>query len=223
MSTEYPHAAAFDDCPERRVSTTMSIVETDKLLTSPFMNIMGSELRKDIVVTCPKYPDSKILMPDEVFPYVPKHDQAAFVLGCKSCEFAKPTNPDTELVQQLHPAIIESSGQLFIARHYPEAAVNGHKTVKERLRDLTGYEGSSEAIGKGGLYFPDAIAENVDGMHQQAMANLLRSIDNFRNEFSHTSSRDLVEKVTHGVAYSHLNIASLAMRHLDTAVVQPKS
>lgn len=176
----------------------------------------------DIVVTCPKYPRGDQYVTSKDIEQWPARTTLALRLGCLGCEFSRDNRVEKILVDELHPEIIKGCSELFLAGHYPEAAVNGNKTVKERLRGLTGFESGSEAIGKGGLYFPTSVAEHVDGMHQQAVANTLRAIDSFRNEISHTAPDVLSAQITRDVSYWHLGQSSLAMHYLDTAEIRPR-
>jgi uncharacterized protein (TIGR02391 family) len=122
----------------------------------------------------------------------------------------------------LHPKILASSQKLFRDEHYREAVGNAIMVVKDRLRDITGFENGYPAFEKGGLYIKGALANNVDPDFQEAVKWLLGAIDKFRNEKFHTSEKGIDDKLK---ALSYLHMCNLAMMFLDgdhysTRVVQ---
>lgn len=122
-------------------------------------------------------------------------------------------------LESLHGKIQEKCPGLYLGGHYPEAVEKGFKVVRDRLRDLTGYETGSEAFGKSGLYIKGASAENVDKDFQNAVKYLTMAIDQFRNEKSHTSDGKIDDPVR---AYEYLTLSSLAMHLLDDSEVRKK-
>ncbi len=116
----------------------------------------------------------------------------------------------------LHPDIFSKCQSLFQKAEYPEAVEKGFKVVRDKLRDLTGYETGSEAFGKGKLHIKEAAAQNVDYDFNQAAKFLLMAIDSFRNEKSHTSNAKIKDPQK---AYEYLGLSSLAMNLLDQAEI----
>lgn len=112
----------------------------------------------------------------------------------------------------LHPKILASSQKLFRDEHYREAVGNAFMVVKDRLRDITGYENSYPAFESGRLYIKGALAENVDEDFQTAVKRLLGAIDKFRNEKFHTSEKGIDDRVK---ALGYLYLCNLAMSFLD--------
>ncbi|MCK5127303.1 MAG: TIGR02391 family protein [candidate division Zixibacteria bacterium] len=112
----------------------------------------------------------------------------------------------------LDARIVERCQGLFHDGHYSEAIEASFKVVRDRLRQLTGYERSQEAFGKAKLHIEGAVAANVDKNFNEGIKFMLMAIDKFRNVKSHTS-KDMIEDPAH--AYEYLNLSSLAMRFLD--------
>ena len=117
----------------------------------------------------------------------------------------------------IHPRIIEKCGSLYENGEYAEAVEKSFKTVRDRLRDLTGYETGSEAFGKGKLYIQGATAPHVDADFNQAVKFLTMAIDMFRNEKSHTSDARIDDPVR---AHQYLSLSSLALALLEKATKQ---
>ncbi len=61
----------------------------------------------------------------------------------------------------LHKAIIAKCEKLFWSGHYAEAVERSFRVVRDRLRQLTGYEKGSEAFGKGKLHVKGAVAPSL--------------------------------------------------------------
>lgn len=114
----------------------------------------------------------------------------------------------------LHPRVIERCENLFSDGHYSESVVAGFKVVRDRLRQLSGYERGQDAFGKGKIHIAGAAADNVDKDFNSGVKFILMAIDNFRNEKSHTSN-DMIDDPVH--AFEYLSLSSLAMRFLDRA------
>lgn len=112
----------------------------------------------------------------------------------------------------LHHAIIAKCEKLFWSGHYPQAVELSFKIVRDRLRQLTGYEKGSEAFGKGKLHVKGAIAPHVDADFNEGVKFLTMAIDMFRNEKMHTAEIG-VDNSTKALQY--LILGSLAMRLLD--------
>jgi len=119
----------------------------------------------------------------------------------------------------LHKEVFEKCNNLFESGSYAEAAEKSFKIVKDRLRDLTGYEKGSDAFGNNGLHIKGASASNVDHDFNQAVKFLTMAIDNFRNEKSHTSDGKIDDPQR---AYEYLTLSSLAMNLLDQAEIITK-
>lgn len=190
-------AEAFDGCPNRAIDTA------------------NAASARRITLTCPKYPTGTILNYERI---TDEHDRDAVArqLGCFGCNYNKVDFKEanrTELMERLHPTIADECSKLFESEHYPEAAIKGFMTVKERLRELTGYESSTDAFGKGGLHIDGASAEHVDPDFQQAAKFLLMSIDMFRNEGVHNKFGSATGSQR---SYEFLALSSLAMNLLET-------
>lgn len=117
----------------------------------------------------------------------------------------------------LHNAIIAKCEKLFWSGHYPEAVELSFKIVRDRLRELTGYEKGSEAFGKGKLHVKGSIAPHVDVDFNAGVKFLTMAIDMFRNEKTHTAERGIDNPAK---ALQYLILSSLAMRLLDSGETQ---
>lgn|GEM_PF-4886493 len=119
-------------------------------------------------------------------------------------------------LENVHPKIIEKCKDLYKKDTYAEAVEKGFKVVRDRLRELTGYETGSEAFGKGKLHIKGASALNVDNDFNAAVKFLMMAIDGFRNEKAHTSDGKIDNPER---AYHYLMMSSLAMFLLDNAEI----
>ena len=201
MSANNP-LSAFDNCPNR---------------STEIKSIYGSTVE----LTCPKYPDATDMMPSSEFDDNAYRSQAARRIGCAGCRYSSveyDAAKNEGLLERLHPKIVEHSGGLFVSEHYFEATVTGYKVVRDRLRELTGYEKATDAFGRGGLYINGSAGEHVDGDFQKAAQFLMMAGDMFRNEGTHTSHHSGI--TGSDLAYQHLNVSSLSMHYLDSAVVR---
>lgn len=205
MALDYSaERAAFDSCPSR------TVVRDDNDYMSALLRGGGM-----LNVVCAKYRSPGIhFTTEQDFTDPEKRGEAALRLGCLGCEFNSMNSQDFVVIDGLHPTIKDESGELFLQRHYPEATQGGFQVVRNRLYDLTGSERSFEAARD--LIFP-SVAPKIDKAHQQGIIHLLHAVGNIRNELSHGDKSDLVNRVTRPVAISYLNMASLAMSHLDMA------
>lgn len=118
----------------------------------------------------------------------------------------------------LHPTVIEKCAALYNAGTYAEAVEKSFKTVRDRLRQLTGFERGADAFGRGNLHVKGAAATNVDHDFNEAVKFLLMAIDNFRNEKSHTSDGNISDPER---ALQYLAMSSLALALLDQAEIRP--
>jgi uncharacterized protein (TIGR02391 family) len=118
----------------------------------------------------------------------------------------------------LHPAIRQACLGLYEAGHLAEAVEKSFKVVRDRLRQLTGYETGSDAFGKGKLRIKGAIQPWVEDDFNAAVKFLAMAIDKFRNEKAHTVDAHIDECVR---AAEYLAMSSLAMRLLDGGYLQP--
>jgi len=116
----------------------------------------------------------------------------------------------------LHNAIIAKCEKLFWSGHYAEAVEGSFKVMRDRLRQLTGFETGSEAFGKGKLHVNGAIAPHVDVDFNEGVKFLTMAIDKFRNEKSHTAEIGVDDPAK---ALQYLILSSLAMRLLDRAMI----
>ena len=119
-------------------------------------------------------------------------------------------------LKNLHPGIHAKCALLFEQGHYSEAVEKSFKVVRDRLRQLTGFETGSEAFGKGRLYIKGAAAPNVDDDFNHGVKFLTMAIDRFRNEKSHTSDGNIQDRHR---AFEYLVVSSLAMNLLERASV----
>lgn len=122
-------------------------------------------------------------------------------------------------LEALHPEIQKKCSPLYLSNNYVEAAEKGFKVVRDRLREITGFESGQEAFGKGNLYINGASAKHVDEDFQQACQFLAMAIDRFRNEKVHTSDGNIEDPRR---AYEYLALSSLAMNLLEDAKVVEK-
>jgi uncharacterized protein (TIGR02391 family) len=123
---------------------------------------------------------------------------------------------EKENLIDLHPKIYDLCRQLFESGALAESVEKGFKIVRDRLRELTGYETGSEAFGKTKLHIKGSAAPHVDEDFQQAVKFLTMAIDRFRNEKTHVSNAKIDSPVR---AHEYLRLSSLAMRLLDDAEV----
>jgi uncharacterized protein (TIGR02391 family) len=112
----------------------------------------------------------------------------------------------------LHNAIVARCEALFRSGHYPQAVELSFKVVRDRLRQLTGFEKGSEAFGKGKLHIKGAVAAHVDADFNDGVKFLTMAIDMFRNEKMHTAEIGIDNSTK---ALQYLVLSSLAMRLLD--------
>lgn len=120
-------------------------------------------------------------------------------------------------LSDLHPKILDACGDLYLAGHLAEAVEKSFKVVRNRLRQLTGFETGSEAFGKGNLRIKGAIEPWVEHDFNEAVKFLTMAIDNFRNEKAHTSDARIAEQAR---AAEYLAMSSLAVRLLETGYVE---
>lgn len=116
----------------------------------------------------------------------------------------------------LHPSLIMKCRKLFENGHFSESAEKGFKVVRDRLRDLTGFENGSDAFGRGRLQVLGATAKNVESDFHDAVQFLTMSIDKFRNEKAHTANAKITDPKR---AYAYLQLSNLAMLLLDNATI----
>lgn len=129
----------------------------------------------------------------------------------------KPPKGLAALSEGIHPDILSKCAALYDTGAYAEAVEKGFKTVRDRLRKLTGHETGSEAFGKGRLFIKGAAAPHVEQDFNQAAKFLMMAIDQFRNEKSHTSDAAIGDP---GRANAYLFMSSLALYLLDHAEVR---
>jgi uncharacterized protein (TIGR02391 family) len=117
----------------------------------------------------------------------------------------------------VHPQIQAKCGPLYASGAFAEAVEKSFKVVRDRSRELTGYEKGSEAFGKGKLHIRGAVAPHVDSDFNEGAKFLMMAIDMFRNEKSHTSDAKITDPVR---AQQYLMLSSLAMYLLDDAEIR---
>lgn len=114
----------------------------------------------------------------------------------------------------IHPQIITKCGALYETGAYAEAVEKSFKIVRDRLRELSGYETGSDAFGKGGLHIGGAAAPHVEEDFNQGVKFLTMAIDRFRNEKVHTADGNIADAVR---AHQYLSLSSLALYFLENA------
>lgn len=119
-----------------------------------------------------------------------------------------------EDLSQLHKEICLKCNALYQKGEYAEAVEKSFKVVRDRLRNLTGFETGSDAFGKTKLFIKGATAPNVEKDFNEGVKFLTMAIDKFRNEKSHTSNARIDNP---SKAYEYLSMSSLAMNLLDKA------
>ncbi|HPR09680.1 hypothetical protein KDA06_01030 [Candidatus Saccharibacteria bacterium] len=173
--------------------------------------------------TCGKYDKLKRPINDSVLENPKARALFAQKLGCNACEFAKPQQAEDEkslLNRSLHPRIFEVGSELYLGEYYSQAVFESYKAVKEQMRGITGFETTTEAVGKGGLYFLGAASPSFDLMYQQGAKFTLMAIDSFRNEAGH-SMLDIPKNTTgKQFAFSRLVLASVGMGFLDNSEIR---
>ncbi len=120
--------------------------------------------------------------------------------------------------EKFHPRI--KSGRclgLYSNGHYPEAVENSFKIVRDRLRELTGYERGSDAFGKGKLYVRGASASHIDEDFQNGVKFLTMALDNFRNEKAHFSDGSISDS---NRAKAYIGLSNLLMNLFDEAEIK---
>lgn len=187
----------------------------DAFLGCPNRNVTRSTYGDELELTCVRYEIPTPLNFTKITNEATR-DQIAQQLGCMGCNYNSVDYKEvkrSDLMERLHPSITEECGELYENEHYSEAAIKGFMTVKERLRELTGYESSTDAFGKGGLHINGASAEHVNPDYQQAAKFLLMSIDMFRNEGVHSKFGSASGSQR---SYEFLTLSSLAMNLLES-------
>lgn len=120
-------------------------------------------------------------------------------------------------LSRLHSEIQVKCSSLYNTRAYAEAVEKGFKVVRDRLRQLTGFETGSEAFGKGRLHIKGAAAPNVEKDFNEAVKFLTMAIDQFRNEKSHSSDAKIDDPAR---VQEYLALSSLAMNLLEQAEIR---
>lgn len=115
----------------------------------------------------------------------------------------------------LDSEIYKPCKSLYYNQSYTEAVEKSFKIVRNRLRNLTGWERGSEAFGKGKLHIKGAAAPHVDKNFNSGVRFLTMAIDRFRNEKSHAVT-DITDPA---LAHAYLSLSSLAMSHLQNAEI----
>ena len=123
--------------------------------------------------------------------------------------------PDDSFWKLVHPQIEEKCKKLFEDGNYPEAVEKSFKVVRDKLRELTGYETGSEAFGRGKLKISGALASHTEKDFNEGVKFLTMAIDRFRNEKAHISDAKIKDPVR---VYEYLRLSSLAMNLLNQAV-----
>ncbi len=209
---ELSPAQSFYGCPSRDVH---------EQLGQGFLNITAR-------IKCAKFPET-VVIKDLVSGIGDTATQTRIAdrLGCQGCP-NKRVNPEVahkqQMVQSLHHKIASYCGNLFIDGHYINASLTSFIIVKDRLREVSGFERANDAVGKGRLYFNGAPSKNVDDDFQRSAQFALTSIDFARNTLAHsnlTFPSDMPEEEKLNTTFSDLMLSSRGMWLLDGAVQKP--
>jgi uncharacterized protein (TIGR02391 family) len=141
------------------------------------------------------------------------------ILDANQVVMVKGMNNTTEILTSdaIHKDIKDKCLILYQSGSYAEAVEKSFKIVRDKLRELTGYERGFEAFGAGKLHVKGAAAPNVDNDFNQAIKFLTMAIDMFRNEKSHTSDAKIDDPVR---AFQYLVLSSLALSLLDNSEIK---
>lgn len=120
-------------------------------------------------------------------------------------------------LEELHPEIRAKCYALYKAGAYAEAVETSFKAVRDRLRNLTGFDTGSEAFGKGKLHIRGAAGTNVEEDFNEAVKFLTLAVDRFRNEKSHSTDAKIDDPTR---AYEYLTLSSLAVNLLEQAEIR---
>jgi uncharacterized protein (TIGR02391 family) len=146
--------------------------------------------------------------------------KAVLESAIEQIQMLQPTVPrpaQQQVSTGLHPHIESRCGALYASGAFAEAVEKSFKVVRDRLRDLTGYEKGSEAFGKGKIHIKGAAAPHVDSDFNEGAKFLMMAIDMFRNEKSHSADAKISSPVR---AQQYLMLSSLAMFLLDDAEIR---
>jgi hypothetical protein len=201
---------AFDDCPTKKIDIDPTKLGEKHGLEGPKM-----------MLTCAKYPTGTRFLDEKRAQHFGERSLVAQRLGCVSCEFSKGDPEKAVLEAQvagLHEKLRDIPGKLYVQGHHIEAVQQSFIMTKETLRDISGYESATDAIGLGGLHFVGRRGEHVDGMYQNAAKFTLMSVDNMRNVEMHSIPHD--EDRTAEYAYPRMMVCSLALGFLDNTEIR---
>lgn len=159
---------------------------------------------------------SNLKYPGYIFKIKPKNPAFGEVLS-KYSSLIKPQNKQPDNLFGIHPEIESKCLSLHNSGAHAEAVEKSFKIVKDKLRNLTGYESGSDAFGKGRLHIKGAAATNVDADFNKAVQFLTMAIDMFRNEKSHTSDAKIDDPIR---SYQYLVMISLALYLLENSEVK---
>lgn len=206
---------ASESCPNRQIDLR------------PVANHGIQSSQQAYYVTCPRYPQSIKFLSEYDIKYEPLRATAALTIGCRTCPLAKDEQGvlrRTGLVEVLHSRVADACGKLFIEQHFPQAALQSYVAVKERLREITGFETTTQALGKGGLYFLGAEADHIDGMYQQQAQFTLMAIDAARNRSAHSMPTPIFDlRAAEHLAFTQISVSSQAMTFLDNTEIRKAS
>jgi uncharacterized protein (TIGR02391 family) len=193
---------AFDTCPNRTTK------QADRRLLS----------------ICIRYPDGFELPGSDLFRYEHIRDDIAQKLGCVACpyknEFKNPEQTKGIFVGY-HESIVKNCKSKFTAGHYDDAVLTGILVIRDRLRELTGYETASEAFGRGGLVIAGSANTHTANNFQAGAKFIMMANDKFRNELAHTADQNDFIK-SPDLALQFLGMSSISAYMLDGARVIPQ-
>ncbi|HMH30868.1 MAG TPA: TIGR02391 family protein [Methylomirabilota bacterium] len=172
---------------------------------------------------CVRYPEGFELPISSIFSYDSVRSQLAQKLGCVACPYknrlAKPEG-ETEIFEGFHASIIENCKPKFEAGHYDDAVLTGILVVRDRLRELTGFETAAEAFGRGGLVIAGSANEHTDNNFQEGSRFIMMANDRFRNELAHTNDQnDIIKDPNYALQF--IGMSSISAYMLDGATVSP--
>lgn len=197
---------AFDNCPNRVAA----------------QNKTNGNLGRTV---CARYPDgvsNRTSYVHDIFDDATERGVFAKRLGCAACPYKDKhvsVGQLREPFEGYHTEIVEHCKPRFDVGHYDDAVLAGTKLVRDRLRDLTGFETAAEAFGRGGLIVAGSANSHTENNFHEGARFIMMGMDRFRNELAHTiDQNDLIKQP--GIALHFLGNCSLSMYLLDGARVE---
>ena len=190
---------AFDKCPNR----------TSKQTSYNTLSV------------CVRYPHGYVIPDAKIFSDENIRGPFAQKLGCIACPYRnRLANPENTkgIFDGFHESITVNCKPKFEAGHFDDAVLTGILVVRDRLRELTGYETAAEAFGRGGLVIAGSANAHTEDNFQEGSRFIMMANDRFRNELAHTNDQnDLIRDPD--IALQFLGMSSISAFMLDGAKV----